>query len=185
LLLILRAGSISASTASGTEGTVVTLSNTPDSGYLFSHYTVKRKNMDSGAWMPEENIQDRTFTLYEEDVEVSAVFIQTNTPGSIGAIGNPSVKLYLNSVANPLTEGGSTSVGKAGSETYAVSIAGGNYSQIIWYLNGGLYSEEVTATSITLSKQNSGIYLLTVEATLVGGNKNTGSHSFVVEEVEE
>jgi uncharacterized repeat protein (TIGR02543 family) len=179
-------GSVSASTASGTEGTVVTLSNTPAPGYLFSHYIVKRQNMDDletvVTWMPWENIQGRTFTLYEENVEISAVFIQTNEPDSVGTIGNPSVKLYLNSGANPLTEGGSTSVGNEGLETYTVSIAGGSYSQIIWYLNGRVYSEGVTETSITLSKQNSGVYLLTIEATLAGGNKNTGSHSFVVEE---
>jgi hypothetical protein len=170
-------GSVWASTASGPEGTVVDLSNLPAPGYIFCHYTIKRGTESTYA-----PIQGSAFIIYEENVQVNAVFIQTDaTDDHIGAIGNPSALFYLNNDPTPL-EGGNTTVGNAGSETYRVSIAGGAYSHIVWYLNGRVYSQGTTETSITLSKQNSGACLVTVEATPTGGSKNTGSHIFVVEE---
>jgi uncharacterized repeat protein (TIGR02543 family) len=158
-------GSISASPTSGTAGTTVTLSNTADSGYAFYYYTV------SG-----ERITGNSFVL-SDNVTVSAMF--DLEPNLTTLIGSPSVILYLNNSSSSLVEGGRTEVNGAGSGTYTVSIADGNYSQITWYLNGRAVAGE-TETSIVLSKQTSGVYLVTVEAALVGGDKNTGSHTFVV-----
>jgi hypothetical protein len=160
-------GSISASPISGIAGTTVTLSNTADSGYVLYYYTV------SG-----ERITGNSFVL-NGNVTVSAVF--DLTPNLTTPIRSPSVILYLNDDTTPLVEGGRTNVSGAGSGTYTVSIADGDYSQITWYLNGRAVPGE-TETSIALSKQTSGVYLITVEAALEGGDKNTGSHTFVVQQ---
>ena len=159
-------GSVSATPSSGPAGTSVTLSNTPASGYVFDYYIV-----DGGQ------ITGSSFTL-NHNVTVSAVF--NPGPNLTTPIGNPSVRLYLNDSTSPLVEGGRTNAGSAGSGTYTVSIANGSYSQIIWYLNGKVLPG-AAGTSIALSKQTSGVYLITVEAALTGGDRNTGSHTFVIE----
>ncbi|MDR1398920.1 MAG: hypothetical protein LBJ41_03250 [Treponema sp.] len=158
-------GSISASPASGTAGTTVTLSNTADSGYVLDYYTVDG-----------ERITGNSFTLTDDNVTVSAVF-NLNLPIPIGS---PSVILYLNDGTSPLAEGGRTNISSAGSGTYTVRIANGSYSQIRWYLNGTAVPGQ-TGTSIALSKETPGVYLITVEAAPVGGDKNTGSHTFEVQ----
>jgi hypothetical protein len=147
-------------------GTTITLSNTADSGYDFGYYTVDGTQ-----------ISGNSFTL-TGDVTVSAVF--NRQPNLPIPIGSPSVILYLNDSTTPLVEGGRTNIGSAGLGTYTVSITDGSYSQIIWYLNGRAVPGE-TETSIVLSKQISGVYLITVEAALTGGDKNTGSHTFAVQ----
>jgi len=92
-------------------------------------------------------------------------------------IGDPSLTLYLDGV--PL-EGNSTPITR-GSGTYTVSIESGTYTGIIWYLNGNEAARGSSRTSIILSKQTAGTYLVTVEASPADGEKNTGSHSFVIQ----
>ena len=92
-------------------------------------------------------------------------------------IGSPSVKLFLN--GNPV-QGQSTQLVQ-GTGTYTVSIASGTYTEIIWYLNGNVAANGASKTSVVLSKQITGTYHITVEATPLGGIKNSGSHSFVVQ----
>ena len=96
-------------------------------------------------------------------------------------IGNPSVKLFMN--GNPVS-GESTQVSQ-GTGTYTVSIAPGTYTEITWHLNGNLVAQGSTRTSITLSKQSFGTFLVTVTAAPEGGVKNSGSHSFIVIEEED
>jgi hypothetical protein len=104
-----------------------------------------------------------------------------NTPNTGVDIGNPSVKLYLNGSASPLAEGGTTAIGSAGEGTFTVSIAAGSYSAIVWYLNGAVAAQGAAKTSIALPKRNAGTFLVIVEATPTGGDKNTGSHCFTVQ----
>jgi len=102
-----------------------------------------------------------------------------NAPCSCGTdvgigIGNPSIKLYKDGI---LVQGNSTAITQ-GTGTYSVSITSGTYLEIIWYLNGN----EVTRdkTSIIMSSQTPGTYIVSVEAILLGGVKNSGSHSFEI-----
>lgn len=63
-------GTISASSASATEGSEVTLTATPDDGYEFSSWYVLDGNGD------EITVVDNKFTMPASDVEVSATFTQ-------------------------------------------------------------------------------------------------------------
>jgi hypothetical protein len=94
-------------------------------------------------------------------------------------IGNPSVKLYLNGGATALAHNGTTTI-DAGTGTYVVSIATG-HSSIVWYLNGTQLTQYAGRMSITLSKRTAGTYLVTVEATPQGGERQSGAHTFTVE----
>lgn len=94
------------------------------------------------------------------------------------SIGNPSVVLYKD--GSPLSHGGSTTVAR-GEGIFTVSIAPGGYTEITWRLNGNLQTRAQDKTSIVLSKQTPGLYLVTVEATPMGGVKNSGSHTFVAQ----
>ena len=96
-------------------------------------------------------------------------------------VGNPSVKLYLDDETTPLAHNGSTSIVQ-GTGIYRVSIDAG-YTSIVWYLNGTplTQSQYQGAASITLSKQTAGTFLVTVEATPAGGEKQSGAHSFTVQ----
>jgi len=93
-------------------------------------------------------------------------------------IGNTSVVLYLDNSVE-LQEGGSITI-DAETGTYIVSIAEGEYSEIIWYLNGTVVSQGTTNTSLVLTKRVPGIFHVTVEAT-AAGEKNTGNHYFVIQ----
>jgi len=95
-------------------------------------------------------------------------------------IGDTSVKLYLNNGNTVLTEGGSTTISAAETGTYTVSIDQGNYSEILWYVNGTVLSQYSSSLSIVLTKRIPGTYQVTVEV-IAAGERNTGSHSFVVE----
>jgi hypothetical protein len=94
-------------------------------------------------------------------------------------IGNPSVKLYLNGGATALAHGGTTPI-TVGTGTYVVSIDS-DHSSILWYLNGTQLTQYAGRTSITLSKRTAGTYLVTVEATPQGGERQSGAHTFTVE----
>ncbi|MCL2442984.1 MAG: MBG domain-containing protein [Treponema sp.] len=94
-------------------------------------------------------------------------------------IGNSTVRLFLNNNTTPLLDGGSTIIDN-GTGTYSLNILPGVYSEIIWYLNGTVVSQGTTNTSLVLTKRNSGIFHVTVEAT-AAGEKNTGNHFFVVQ----
>ena len=94
-------------------------------------------------------------------------------------VGNPSVKLYLDDETTPLAHNGSTSIVQ-GTGIYRVSIDAG-YTSIVWYLNGTPLTQYQGAASITLSKQTAGTFLVTVEATPAGGEKQSGTHSFTVQ----
>jgi hypothetical protein len=94
-------------------------------------------------------------------------------------IGNSSVKLYLDSGTVPLAQNGTTPV--TGTGTFTVGIDTGSYSSIVWYLNGNPQTRFQGETSIVLSKQTAGTYLVTVEATPAGGAKQSGAHSFRVQ----
>jgi hypothetical protein len=94
-------------------------------------------------------------------------------------IGNPSVKLYLNGGATALEHSGTTAI-DAGTGTYIVSIDA-DHSSIVWYLNGTQLGQYAGRTSITLSKRTTGTYLVTVEATPQGGQRQSGAHTFTVE----
>jgi hypothetical protein len=96
-------------------------------------------------------------------------------------IGNPSVKLYLDSGSTALAHNGSTNLGSATAGTYTVSIDSGSYSEILWYLNGSPQAQALGKTAIVLSKRTAGKYLVTVEATPDGGAKQSGVHTFTVE----
>jgi hypothetical protein len=106
------------------------------------------------------------------------VLYKTHSNVGIG-VGNPTVKLYLDGSATPLAEGGSTAI-EQGRGIYIVSIPDGTYSDIVWYVNGSEVSRGESATSYTLPRRAAGTYLITVEATLTGGDMNTGNHNFVV-----
>ena len=95
-------------------------------------------------------------------------------------IENTSVRLFLNNSADPLAEGGTTSIDAAETGTYTVNIAPGDYSEITWYLNGAALPQWSLSSSIVLSKRIPGIFLVSVETT-AAGEKNTGSHFFAVE----
>jgi hypothetical protein len=123
---------------------------------------------------------DPALTAVTEDAEYTAAFSRTEVPNTEIPVGNPSVKLYLDSGSTPLTHNGSTPI-NIGTEPFTVSIASGTYIQIIWYLNGTKVAEGSTKTSIVLSKRAVGNYLVTVEATPAGGTKNSGAHTFAVQ----
>jgi membrane carboxypeptidase/penicillin-binding protein PbpC len=93
-------------------------------------------------------------------------------------MGGTSVNLFLDNVL--LTDGETTGIPLADTGTCTVSIAGGTYTVINWYLNGALLSQASMEQSIVLSKQRTGTYLVTVEVQTAGGEKNSGSHTFVV-----
>jgi hypothetical protein len=113
---------------------------------------------------------------------VTIVFPATEEPdpNTQIPIGSPSVKLYLDGSQTALTHNGTTPVSR-GSGTCTVSIASGLYTEIIWYLNGTKFAEGPGKTSIVLSKQTAGNYLVTVEAQPEGGSKNSGAHTFTMQ----
>ncbi|GHV96258.1 hypothetical protein AGMMS50293_25780 [Spirochaetia bacterium] len=114
-------------------------------------------------------------------VTVTITFSATEPADNTGGIiigGDPTAKLYMD--GNLLTEGGTTII-PSGTGTYVVSLQTGDYSAITWYLNGNKVAEGTSATSITLTKRNKGNYVVNVEAAPVGGTKNSGSHTFVVQ----
>jgi len=97
-------------------------------------------------------------------------------------IGAPAVELYLDSGTTALQEGGTTTIAiEAPKGTFTVSIASGSYTNIVWYINGSIVAQGASKTSYTLPKRTAATYLVTVEATPVGGGKDFGSHSFVVQ----
>jgi len=118
------------------------------------------------------------YTIYYSSLQTQVYYVANSDIG-IG-IGEPSIKLYLNDSTSPLQEGKSTSMNK-GEGTYTVSIASGNYASITWYINGSVVPQGSSKTSLTLYKRTPGTYLVTVEASPAGGDKNTGSHSFIVQ----
>jgi hypothetical protein len=103
--------------------------------------------------------------------------IKIEPPAGIG-IGNPSVNLYMSGTR--LQNGGTTTLyNEAGIIT--INITSGTYSEIIWYLNGNVVAQGASRTAISLSRQIPGMYQVTVEATPLGGIKNSGSHNFIVQ----
>jgi hypothetical protein len=107
------------------------------------------------------------------------VHFKTESNINIG-IGDPTITLYLDS--SPLQEGGVTPITLSpGGGTFTVSIASGTYTSIVWHVNGSVVAQGASRTSYTLPKRTAGTYLVTVEATPADGEKNTGSHNFVVE----
>jgi hypothetical protein len=103
------------------------------------------------------------------------------TAAAVGIpIGNPLVKLYLDGSATPLAHNGSTPI-TTGAGTFTVSIAAGTYTAIIWHLDNVEITKAAGKTSITLSKQKAGAYLVTVEAQPAEGVKDSGAHTFVVQ----
>jgi hypothetical protein len=76
-------GTIGASPKSGPAGTTVTLSNSPDSDYTFSHYTVDG-----------EEVSGNTFAL-NKSVTVSGVFTPTG-----GGDQEPSGSIYISHIDN-------------------------------------------------------------------------------------
>jgi len=102
---------------------------------------------------------------------VGGILTITNTKF---VFGSSSVKLFLDDNPTPLQEGGTTAM--TGTGLYIISIASGNYSEIIWYLNGINISQGTSNTSITLTKRSNNH--VTVEVT-AAGEKNSGNHFFM------
>jgi hypothetical protein len=119
------------------------------------------------------------YTISGSPQKTVQVYYVASSDIGIG-IGEPSIKLYLNGSASSLQEGGSTLMNQ-GEETYTVSIASGTYTGITWYVNGNVAPQGSSRTSLTLYQRIPGAYLITVEASPAGGEKNTGSHSFIVQ----
>jgi hypothetical protein len=113
---------------------------------------------------------------------VTITFLETaaEDPNTGIPIGSPSVKLYRDGGTTPLQQNGNTTI-SSGAGIFTVSIDGGSYSAIAWTVNGNAASQAQGKTVITLSKQTAGTYLITVEATLQGGAKQSGAHTFTVE----
>jgi hypothetical protein len=93
-------------------------------------------------------------------------------------IGGPFIRLFLD--GSPL-ENGETTIFNREAELFLVSIASGIYTEIIWHVNGSVWEQGATKTSITLSKQTLGIFNIMVTATPAGGVTNSGSHTFVIQ----
>jgi len=129
-------------------------------------YTVTFNVASAAGWNTAKGLNAGTLTIINTGITLE----------------NSSIKLYLDNNNKPLTEGGNTSI-QPESETYTISIAPGHYSEIIWYMNGNVISVGTSNTSIVLTKRIPGVYLVTVEVT-TAGEKNTGSHFFVIEEGE-
>jgi hypothetical protein len=117
---------------------------------------------------------------------VTITFQPTGAPGTDPNsntpifIGSPSVKLYRDGGTTPLEQNGKTTISR-GAGIITVSIDSGSYSEIKWYLNDDAISQAQGKTSIVLSKQTSGTYLVIVEATPQGGVKQSGAHTFVIQ----
>jgi hypothetical protein len=119
-----------------------------------------------------------TVTNLAESGTVEITFPVTgNTNIPIG--GGPSVKLYRDDGNIPLAHNGTTSIPK-GVGIITGRIDDGSYSEIIWYVNGNPQAEAQEKTSIILSNQRTGTYLVTVEATR-DGVKQSGIHTFKIE----
>jgi hypothetical protein len=114
---------------------------------------------------------------------VAIVFPATEAPDPNAAIpiGSPSVKLHLDDGADPLAHNGTTAI-PSGAGIFVVSITDGSYSDIAWSVNGNPAGQAQGKTSIALPKKTPGAYLITVEAAPAGGVKQSGAHTFVVEE---
>jgi hypothetical protein len=123
------------------------------------------------------SVTDNTGSTLTVTITFPATEAADNTGGIIIG-GDPTAKLYMD--GSPLTEGGTTIVA-SGTGTYTVSIQAGTYSAITWYMNGNKVAEGASSTSIVMTKRNKGNYVVNVEATPVGGSKNSGSHTFVVQ----
>jgi len=89
-----------------------------------------------------------------------------------------STMLYLNS--SLLQNGGVTAFNKS-NESININIASGTYTEIIWYVNGNVAVQGVSKTSITLSRQVTGVYHVMVEATAAGSVKNSANHIFIIQ----
>jgi len=141
----------------------------------------------------ETNIgtNSRTYSIQNADVgsTITVTVTRSDNSGSITSepvlvtnsgiiFGSSTIKLYLNNNNSPLQEGGSNSVSR-GTGTFTVSISSGNYSEIVWYLNGTIISKGTSNTSIVLSRRTSGTFHITVEVT-IAGEKNTGNYFFIV-----
>jgi hypothetical protein len=92
-------------------------------------------------------------------------------------VGDPSVKIYIEGSNAPLAHNGTTSI--AGSEGIFTVRIDDSYSKIIWYVNGNPQTQAQGKTSIILSKQRTGTYLVTVKADQDNA-KQSGSHTFKV-----
>ena len=133
---------------------------------------------------------------YEDEPVVERIKINVNAVSTVATdwlincrlqntgdieIGDPSVLMYLNNAVTPLLNNEASLAGMAGSGIFTVSIASGSYTQILWYINGNLMTPATGQTEIIISKREAGIYRVTVETT-TGGVKDSGTHSFVVQE---
>ena len=91
-------------------------------------------------------------------------------------VGDPSIKIFKDSL---LLQGDSTQIVQ-GSGTYTLSVDSDvTFTEIIWHLNGNEVARN--KTSIIMSSQIVGTYIVTVEAIPQGGIKDSGSHIFVVQ----
>jgi hypothetical protein len=148
-------------------------------GYTFNG-VVANSFTYSGATMITNTANSGTVTITFPATEAEGGTDPDDEPNVEIPIGNPSIKLYLDGGTIPLTHNGSTTI-TAESGIFTVSIASDPYSEIIWHLNGNLQTQAQGKTSIVLSKQTAVTYLVTVEATPQGGEKNSGAHTFVVQ----
>lgn len=97
-------GYISASPMSGTSGTTITLSNTPDAGYVLDYYTINGVTLVGNTFsMPAENVTvgavfkvDEEYTIIQskESTEVNRVILSTSSASTNVII--PSVTTDLN-----------------------------------------------------------------------------------------
>jgi hypothetical protein len=117
----------------------------------------------------------------ENTVSFTVSFPATEPVPNTGIpIGDPSVGLFLDGGSTPRAHNGTTTIA-VGTGAFAVSIAPGAYASIVWYLNGTKAAEGPEKTSISLSRWTAKSYLVTVEAQPLGGEKNSGAHTFVVQ----
>ena len=161
-------GSVTATPATATIGTEITLSNTPKEGYQFASYTVK------GADGESVSVADGKFTMPAQNVTVSATFcaisysitIEDSANGRVianSATATVGTKITLSNMPKAGYQFASYNVKDA--DGTAVTVSGGKFTmpaknvtvtatfKAISYMTFGSWPQTIKAANVNVSEQ--------------------------------
>jgi len=142
-------------------------------------------NPNSGNWSPT-NDPDGRLLLYRQyntmnntnnGTLLGSFTVSFSSTLPVHVADDSSIKIFLD--GSPLENHGVTTFSEEAAN-FIVGIASGNYSEIIWYINGNVVAQGTSRTSLALSKLTSGAYNVTVEAAKADEVKNSASHTFII-----
>lgn len=172
-------GSVSASPISGTYGTEVTLTNTPDEGYIFDRYEVTGATLYDGNKFKikkyDVNVQgyfETAATLLQTDLRTLSLAVATQTLGSQIDLSNLTHRFLC-------IKFGATN-NQSGAGAYDVQLSPANISRLRWHsfpeaiqnrapLSYGLTSVSVNHNAIYKNYANAERYFATNSTAFTSG----------------